>query len=135
MFKEKKGFGLIEVVIAVGVLAMALITTAFSVMNLQNLVELSRQKVAAVADANRVLEAMRDAANTSLGNLQGTNWSDWALTNVINSKGANDIVLSQENVTTVIGSGNPVPVTVILSWTNRQRIYSYTTTTLMTDRS
>jgi len=132
---SREGFGLVEVIIAIGIFAFALLTTAFSVLNLHTLGELSREKVAAVADANRVLEAMRDMANTSLETLRSTNWTNWAGTNIIGPKGAYDPALAQENVAAVIGTGNPAAVTVTVNWTHRQRPYSHTTTTLMTDRN
>ena len=81
-----KGFTLAELVITIGILGLALLTTAFSILNLQNLSELSREKVIATADAVRVLEAMRESTNQSPANLQNTNWALWANTNVIGTK-------------------------------------------------
>lgn len=135
VLSDKRGFGLIEVMVATGILCFAILATIFSILSLQNLGELSKEKVAAVTDANRVLEAMRDTANTSLDNVRSTNWTDWAATNVVTPKGTNDIRLDQENVVAVVGGGNPAPVTLILNWNHRQRPYAYTTMTLMTDRN
>ena len=132
-----KGFTLTEVVIAIGVLAIAILTTVFSIINLQDLNELSREKVAAVTDAVRVLEAMRDQANLSPANLQSTNWTTWANTNVIAAKGGNEVHLNQENVTAAFpaGTANPVTLTLTVHWQHKQRSYSYPVVTQMTDRS
>jgi len=134
IFKDKKGFGLIELAVAATVLVTAILTTAFSLLNIQNLGELSREKVIAVQDANRVLEAMRDTADASLSSLQSTNWTTWATTNVVNVKGTNEIWLDQENVTAAFGGTNPVQVNLTLNWRHRQRTFSYRVLTLMTDR-
>lgn len=134
IFKDQKGFSLIEVAVAATVLVIAILTTAFSLFNIQNLGELSREKVIAVQDANRVLEAMRDTADTSLSNLQSTDWTVWATNNVINGKGTDEIQLDQENVTAAFSGTNPVQVALTLSWRHRQRTFSYRVITLMTDR-
>lgn len=133
--ENQKGFTLVELAVGAVVLTIAILTTAFSILNLQGLSELSKEKVIAVADANRVLEAMRDTANTSVSALQSTNWTTWAATNVVGTKGSNEVQLPQETVTAVIASGNPAQVTLTLSWNHKQRTYSYQVITLMTDRT
>lgn len=120
--------------IAASILAIELLAAVFSVLNLQDLSGLAREKEVAIADANQVLEAMRDTANTSLATLKTTNWTTWANTNVIATKGANELALGQESVATTVGAGDPAQVTLTLSWTHRQRAYSYRVMTLMTDR-
>ena len=130
----RDGLGLIELIIAIGVLAIGILTASFCIFSLQDLGELAREKESAVADANRVLEAMRDSANNSVAALRSANWTTWATNNVISSKGSSELVLNQENVTVTMGSGNPVPITLILSWQHKQRPHAYRIVTLMTDR-
>ena len=132
---DTRGFGLPEVLVAASILTIAILTAAFSIYNLQDLGELSKEKLTAVADANRVLEAMRDATDTSLNNLRNTDWSAWTTTNVMNTKGPNEVQLNGETLTAVIGAGNPAQVTLTLTWNHRQRAYQYVVVTLMTDRN
>jgi prepilin-type N-terminal cleavage/methylation domain-containing protein len=134
---KTKGVTLVEMVMAISILGIAILTVGFSILNLQDLSELSREKVTAAADAVRVLEAMRDAANLSTANLQGTDWTVWANTQVVATKGADEIQLDQENVTVTYGggSGNPVSLTLTVNWQHKQRPYAYQVVTRMTDRS
>ena len=133
--RPRRGFTLIELAIAVAVLVIAILTAVLSLLKLQDLSELSKEKVVALTDANRVLEAMRDTANASVLNLQNTNWTTWAATNVINTKGTNEPRLDQETVTVTVGAGNPVSVTFVLTWNHRRRSVSFRVVTLMTDRT
>ena len=129
-----KGYTLIETLIAAFVLTIAVLTTAFSILNLQELSALAREKETALSDANRVLEAMRDTANNSLATLRSTDWNAWLVNNVLNPKGTNELRLDQENVAVNIGTSNPASVTVLLNWNHKQRPYSFRVMTLMTDR-
>ena len=132
--QPERAFTLIELVIAATLLTIAILTTAFSTLNLQDLGELSKEKFVAVADANRVIEAMRDTANTSLAILRNTDWNAWALNNVINTKGANEVPLNQESVAVNFTGTNPVQVVFTLSWRHRQRPYTHQVVTIMADR-
>ena len=132
--RGQKGFSLIETIVAAVVLAIAILTTAFSIMNLQDLSVLAREKEMAMTDANRVLEAMRDTADNSLVTLRNTDWTAWTTNNVINLKGANELRLDQEAVTANIGNGNPATLTLLLNWNHKQRPYTFRVITLMTDR-
>lgn len=131
------GFTLLELVIATAVLSIAILATSFSILSITDMTELSREKVAAIQDANRVLEEMRDTVNTSAAVLRSTDWTAWATANVINVKGANDIPLNQETITAAFPSAtaNPVPVVLTVNWLHRQRNYAYQITTSMTDRT
>ena len=137
MIKNKKAFTIIELLIAAGVLVIAILTTAFCVLNLSDMNELSREKTIALADADRVLESMRDTANNSLASLRTTDWTVWAAANVINTKGANEIRLDQENAAVAFASptDNPAQLTLTLNWSHKGRPYSYQVTTLLTDRT
>ncbi len=135
--ESQVGFTLIELLIAVGIFTIALLSVGFSILSISDLSELSREKIAATADANRVLEAMRDTANNSLTTLKSTDWNLWATNNVINGKGTNEIQLNQENIVTTFPnpSNDPVQVSLTVNWWHKQRPYSYQITTLMADRT
>lgn len=123
-----------ELVVAVALLGLALFTTAFSIFNVQNLADVAREKVVAVADSNRVLEVMRQQANASLTLLQNTDWSAWARSNVINSRATNEVRLDQETITVSFAGMDPVRVTLTVDWRNRERAQRHQVITLMTDR-
>lgn len=132
--KADEGFTLVEAVLAALILVVAILTTAFSILNLQDMSELSREKIVAVADAHRVLEAMRHTANSSLSALQSTNWSTWAAANVITTKSGDEIRLNQENISVTFSGTNPVQAMLVLTWNHRGHTYAYQIITLMTDR-
>lgn len=135
--KRKAGFTLLELVIAAAVLTVAVLSIAFNVLNLSDMSELSREKLVATADAARVLETMRETANSSLATLKTTDWSAWAAANVINAKASNELQLRQETIAATFPNPNtnPIQVVLTLSWLHKQRPYSYEIITLMTDRS
>lgn len=130
----KRGFTLVEAMVAACVLAIAVLSASFSLFNLQNLSEFSRQKVVAVADANRILEAMREQANASLTNTKNADWSTWFQTNVLNARGTNEIQLDQENIAAVFSGTDPLQITLTLNWNQRGRPQAYQVITLMTSR-
>ncbi|MBI4550596.1 MAG: type II secretion system protein [Candidatus Omnitrophica bacterium] len=131
------GFTLLELVIAAALLSIAILATSFSILSITDMTELSREKIVAIQDANRVLEEMRNTVNTSAALLRSTDWTAWAAANVVNAKGANDITLNQESITAAFpnAAGNPVAVTLTVNWVHRQRPYAYQIMTSMTDRT
>jgi len=143
--RNQNGFSLVEIMVATLILAVAVLSAGVGILQIQNLSEVSRQKAVAVADANRVLEAMRDRANASLSNLQNTNWTTWAANNIIlprrvqGSQGSNEIQLSQENVVVNFNGNDPKRVTLTVNWMYQRgttsRPYSYQVITQMTRRS
>ncbi len=136
-WRERNAFTMVELLIAAMVLVIAIVSTAFGILNISDMGELSREKIVAVTDAGRTLEAMRNTANSSLAILQSTNWTNWALTNVVNAKNANEISLNQESIQASFSNpvNSPVQVTLTVNWLHKQRNYSYRVITLMTDRT
>ncbi len=131
---DQSAFTLIETLIAAAVLAIAILTMSFSIVNLQDLSALTAEKETAMTDAARILEAMRDTSNNSIATLRSTDWTAWATNNVVNPKGTNELRLDQENVVVAVGNGNPASVTLTLNWNHKQRPYTFRVMTLMTDR-
>ncbi len=134
---QRKAFTMVELLIAAMVLVIAILSTAFGILNISDMGELSREKIVAVTDAGRTLEAMRNTANSSLAILQNTDWTAWALTNVVNAKSTNEISLNQESIQASFSNpaNIPVQVTLTVNWLHKQRNYSYRVITLMTDRT
>lgn len=128
------GFTLVELMVAAALLGIALFATAASLLNLQDLSDLAREKIVAVSDANRILEAMRERANTSLANLRNTDWVAWANANVLGQRGANEIRLDQEAAAAALTGTDPVQVTLDINWSHRRRAQNHRVLTLMTVR-
>ena len=132
--KGEQGFTLVELMVAAALLGIALLTTAASLLNLQDVSDLAREKIVVTSDANRILEAMRDQANTSLTNLRNTDWVAWANTNVLGQRGADEIRLDQEAVAVTLTGTDPVQVILDINWSHRRRVQSHRVMTLMTVR-
>jgi len=132
--KGEQGFTLVELMVAAALLGIALLTTAASLLNLQDVSDLAREKIVVTSDANRILEAMRDQANTSLTNLRNTDWVAWANTNVLGQRGADEIRLDQEAVAVTLTGTDPVQVILDINWSHRRRVQNHRVMTLMTVR-
>ena len=132
--KGEQGFTLVELMVAAALLGIALLTTAASLLNLQDVSDLAREKITVTSDANRILEAMRDQANTSLTNLRNTDWVAWANTNVLGLRGADEIRLDQEAVAVTLTGTDPVQITLDINWSHRRRVQNHRVMTLMTVR-
>ena len=132
--KGEQGFTLVELMVAAALLGIALLTTAASLLNLQDVSDLAREKITVTSDANRILEAMRDQANTSLTNLRNTDWVAWANTNVLGQRGADEIRLDQEAVAVTLTGTDPVQITLDINWSHRRRVQNHRVMTLMTVR-
>ena len=132
--KGTRGFTLVELMVAAALLGIALLTTAASLLNIQNVADLAREKITATSDANRILEAMRDQANTSLTRLRNTDWVAWANANVLGLRGANEIRLDQEATAVTLTGTDAAQVTLDINWSHRRRTQSYRVMTLLTVR-
>ncbi len=127
--KIKKGFTLFEVLIAMAVFVTAMGILVGVFLNVAHLNESSRNLSQALADAQSVLEAMRDTSTTGLGTVTATDWAAWALNNGLTS-------LPNERVTVnyVDPIADPLEVNVQIDWTERLGARSATVDTLMTQR-
>lgn len=142
LWRSRKGFTLLEVMITACIFTAAVTAVIFGVLNLMDLGELSNEKLVAIMDGNRVLEQMRVTADSSLTTLRNTNWAAWAQANVINTKdplNRNDVILPQEAITVAFqGAGNPVQFTMTVTWQHRNRLNAqlcrYQVSTCMTTR-
>ena len=138
------GFSLVEVMVGVGLFAIAL----FGILSLLNFAlamnSFSENRTIAMNDTRRVLEEIRRVANADgLTTVTTTNWSTWATTNLADPAGSGNLSLDSEAVTvtdlqgiSLVGNAaDPLPVRVTMTWNEKQRPATYVVDTLITSRS
>jgi len=126
---RKKGFTLIEVVIATGVLGFVALAIMFGVVASHNLSKIVVERRTAVYHAEKTLEHMRRLTNTQplqedcvTGTWSPANWTTWAATDESDTysgePGGGCNTLDQEVVTvTVPNTGaDPLDVTITVQW-------------------
>lgn len=136
MIKKKKAFSLVELMVGIIILMVVLPAMLVSFFSLFILNELTEHIILASLDAQRVVEQMRSLSEDSLTSITTQNWSTWASNN-----GCDNLPSEQIQVvyTDINGNGdplddNPLAVTVIVSWRQRQRLQNLSFSTLITQR-
>lgn len=124
---RRKGFTLPEVMVALMVFAIAVLSLMGVYLTVSQLAESSRNLAQAMADARVVLEGIRETSTGGLAGVTGTNWTSWAVTKNLN-------VLNNESVTVTSSGADPLVVTVQVSWQERGRARLATVDTLVTRR-
>ena len=104
----RKGFTLLELVIASGILTVAILGLLASLQSPFTLNSASKETAIALQDASRVLEEIRVA---TFSTIPTTNWTTWAQTN-----GLTHLVNEAVTVTTI--GTDPLTVTVQVTWTS-----------------
>lgn len=127
--KWARGFTLFEVLIALAVFLIGLGVLSGVFLNVAHLNESSRNLSQALADAQTVLEAMRDTSTTGLGTVAATDWAAWALNNGLTSLPNETVTVSYADPT-----ADPLEVAVQIDWVERVGPRSATVDTLMTQR-
>ena len=127
----KNGFTLFEVTIAISLLAVVIF--GFLMLMTQSLGQgqSSEKRLIAINEMRQIMETMRKQVNTSGLSVVTTGSPTWAtnsLTGALN-EGSN-----LATATIAPGSGDPLPVTITLSWTEKGKLSSYTVDTLVTKR-
>lgn len=105
----KKGFTLLELAIASGILTIAILGLLASLHSPFALNAAAKETTIAVEDASRVVEEIRVAAFSSITT---TNWTTWAQTNGLTH-------LVNEAVTVTTTGTDPLTVTVQVQWTSQ----------------
>lgn len=127
MIKYRKAFTLLELMVSLAVLFIGIIGILSVYIYCYRLSETSRNMAQAVNDARAVLEAMRDESNSSLWNVEYTNWNNWAMGTAATISGKTNTTLlnslsgEQVNITmTEIGTPplkiKALQVTIAVSW-------------------
>ncbi|MBI3312494.1 MAG: prepilin-type N-terminal cleavage/methylation domain-containing protein [Candidatus Omnitrophica bacterium] len=127
--RERKGFTLIEVVVSTFVLAVGILSLLGTFLSGLILVESSRNRSVAAADARAVFEEMRRLSGTSLAQVTAQNWSTWG-------RNAGLTALPNEQITVAFRNpaADPVEATVTVRWQERNRDQARAFTGLVTRR-
>lgn len=115
---QQRGFTLIEVMITVGVVVLAIVGVISTNIMIRQSVESAHERTLAFQDASRVIERMRDAANSGGSDFQAavTGEASSAITSEASLPAANDQEIS---VSYVDENANPLDVTVTVTWNDR----------------
>lgn len=120
----KKGFTLLELAIASGILTVAILGLLAALQSPFALNEAAKETTIASEDASRVIEEIRVISFLSITT---TNWTTWAQTNGLTR-------LSNETVTVTTSGTNPLGITVQVQWTSLGGKGSQRTISLATRR-
>ena len=104
----KKGFTLLELAIASGILTVAILGLLASLQSPFTLNSASKETAVAIQDASRVLEEIRVV---TFSTILTTNWTTWAQTNGLTQ-------LVNEEITVTTAGTDPLTVTVQVKWTS-----------------
>ncbi|OIO38905.1 MAG: hypothetical protein AUJ75_02095 [Candidatus Omnitrophica bacterium CG1_02_49_10] len=126
---KNKGFTFTEVMIAVFVLLVALVSLLGAMYHFYLLSETLKERSIAIGDARKVLENIREASYSSLPSVTGADWAGWALNN-----GCDQLNAEEVSVVFADTSSDPLEVTVSVEWIQRSRPRSIEITTLVTER-
>ena len=106
----KKGFTLLELTIAAGVLTVAILGLLAALQSLHPLNETAKETAVASQDASRVMEEIRVTTPSSIPT---TNWTNWAQTNGLTH-------LLNETITVTTSGSDPLNITVQASWSSQR---------------
>ncbi len=117
---NKKGFTLFEILISSIVIVTAILGVIGTLGNLLVLSELNRGKTLAVIHGRYIMETIKDAGFTNLETNINNGDYDYT-TNELSGNPFNFTTLLNETVDTqVISGGNPLRISVTVSWQDRK---------------
>ncbi len=133
MPKQSSGFTVLEVVLTLAIVVTIFLAVMGTYIGLAGLTEASRNTTRAMADAQVVLERIRNSSATNLATVTGTNWTTWA----VNPGGLTSLTNEVVTVSYLPGGANadPLNVTVTVTWLERGHNKQVAVNTLLTQRS
>ncbi len=127
--RKPRGLTLMEVLMAMTVFATAILALFGIYGNLASMRETGRNLNQALADAQTVLERMRQNSSSGLGLVINTDWGTWAHQNNLTSLSAETITVSYVDT-----NADPLDATVRVAWTERRRARSAVLESFITQR-
>jgi len=123
--RRQEGISLVEILISVFVLTIGILSCLMYFSAAMNSTEIARDLTVATTHGEFVLEDMR--AMATLGEITARNWTAWAGTSGLNT-------LPQESVLVAFSNpvADPLPISVTVNWTRRDRVNNVQLETEMT---
>jgi len=125
IFRRQEGISLVEILIAVFVLTIGILSCLMYFSAAINSTETARDLTVATTHGEFVLEDMR--AMATLNEITARNWTEWAGTSGLNT-------LPQESVLVAFSDpmADPLPISVTVSWQRMDRVNNVQLETEMT---
>lgn len=120
---SKKGASFAEIMLAVGILGIAIVALMALYSNCVFLSARAERMTVAITHAQYVLEHLR---NSTIAEIEAGDWSTWAANQGLDT-------LSNEVITVTDAGTDPLSVTVAVSWQDRSGTQSISFTTKITD--
>ncbi len=124
-FNCEDGISLIEILIAVFILTVGILSCLMYFSAAMNSTEVARDLTVATTHGEYVLEDMR--AMTTLAEITARNWSEWAETSGLNTLPSESVLVAFSDP-----SADPLPIAVTVSWTRANRTQNVQLETEMT---
>lgn len=128
--RSKAGFSLLEVVLSIAIFSIVIAASLACTIHIITLSDAAHDRTAATNHTRRLIEEIRERADTGLGTVTAANWALWAVNNGLNTL---DNEVFQVNYTNV--NADPLEMTVRVDWTTRGFPYNHQIVTRMTDRT
>ena len=118
--ENRSGFTLLEIVVAMGIFGITLVSSIAAVSQMHLLQETGRNLSVASFHAQTVIEQVRLQADTSIETASGINWTTWAGTNGCNVLANETVSVSFTPVTS-----NLTEVIVNVAWNTKDHPMTY----------
>ena len=119
------GVTLAELLIAIFVLSVGVLSALLFFTNAMIATELARDITVATSDAEGILEEMQ--TRSSLANVTSTDWTTWA-----QGQGLNTLPSETYNVYFVNAASDPLDITTTVGWTKKGRSNTVVLKTMLT---
>ena len=117
---SQSGFTLLEIVIAMGIFGITLVSSIAAVSQMHLLQETGRNLSVASFHAQKVIEQVRLKADTSIATASGINWTTWA-----GSNGCNVLANETVSVSFTPVTSNLTEVMVNVAWNTKDHPMTY----------
>lgn len=114
-----KGFTLFEILVSSMIIVAAVIGVVGTLSNLIVLCELNRGKTLAVVHGKYMMETIKDAGFAGLETNINNGDYDYATTDLSSSPFNFDVLFNETINTQVISAGNPLRLSVTITWQDR----------------